>query len=57
MQIAATLYGISMMLWLGATNIQAHGSPDFDGNGKVEFADFLIFATGFGKQTGEELNL
>ena len=27
---------------------------DFDGNGKVEFTDFLIFARGFGKSSGDE---
>ena len=28
-------------------------TPDFDGNGTVDFSDFLIFAGGFGKAQGE----
>jgi hypothetical protein len=28
-------------------------TPDFDGNGKVEFSDFLLFAAGFGKTQGQ----
>lgn len=28
-------------------------SPDFDGNGVVDFADFLIFAAGFGSRPGD----
>ena len=27
---------------------------DFDGNGKVEFTDFVIFARGYGKSSGQE---
>jgi formylglycine-generating enzyme required for sulfatase activity len=28
-------------------------SPDFNGNGTVDFPDFLMFAVGFGKRSGE----
>ncbi|MBT3602893.1 MAG: hypothetical protein HOE48_16060 [Candidatus Latescibacteria bacterium] len=33
------------------SNIEA---ADFDGSGRVDFPDFLIFAGGFGKSTGDE---
>lgn len=29
-------------------------TADFDGSGRVDFADFLAFAAGFGKSTGQE---
>ena len=28
-------------------------ASDFDNNGRVEFQDFLIFASGFGKSAGQ----
>ena len=31
-----------------ALQIAAPPSPDFDGNGMVEFADFVLFAGAFG---------
>ena len=45
------LWGLVGFAW---TDILAHGNPDFDGSGKVDFTDFLIFATGFGKQSNED---
>ena len=46
------------LLWSSETSPEAEGGTstgligDFDGNGKVDFADFVIFAANFGKTSG-----
>ena len=37
-----------------ALQVAAPPSPDFDGNGMVEFADFVLFAGAFGYREGDE---
>ena len=29
------------------------GRADFDGSGRIDFTDFIIFAQGFGRQAGQ----
>ncbi len=37
-----------------ALQLASAPSPDFDGNGRVDFADFLLFAGAFGYREGDE---
>ena len=43
---------VSLILY-GALQAAAAPSPDFDGNGAVDFADFFLFADAFGSGAGE----
>ena len=36
------------------TGVAADYPADFDGNGRVEFSDFVLFAQNFGKKVGDE---
>ena len=55
---AIALCGLCALLLFATSDTWSQGSDvaasDFDGNGKVDFSDFLIFAGGFGKTSGEE---
>ncbi len=47
---------LSLILILSSSvlNAQETKSADFDGNGSVDFTDFLAFAQGFGKSAGQD---
>ena len=49
-------FALSLTLLLAAPLLEAQEtkSADFDGNGNVDFTDFLMFAQGFGKSSGQD---
>ena len=49
-------FALSLTLLLAAPLLEAQEtkSADFDGNGNVDFTDFLTFAQGFGKSSGQD---
>ena len=49
-------FALSLTLLLAAPLLEAQEtkSADFDGNGNVDFTDFLMFAQGFGKSAGQD---
>lgn len=51
-----TAIALSLTLFLAAPLLDAQEtkSADFDGNGAVDFTDFLTFAQGFGKSSGQD---
>lgn len=56
--VAKTLGQHGNLLWSSEASPEGEGGTstgligDFDGNGKVDFADFVIFAANFGKTSG-----
>ena len=46
--------GLAVMLYMGQTTANTAASADFDGNGVVEVADFLLFVEAFGARQGHE---
>ena len=46
-EVASPALGVALQL-------AAPPSPDFDGNGRVDFADFVLFAGAFGYREGDE---
>jgi hypothetical protein len=44
---------VTVILVWGATALAQTKGPDFNGNGRVDFDDFFLFAEGFGARQGE----
>lgn len=49
----ATALGLALLLATAFLAAQETNSADFNGDGAVDFSDFLIFAQGFGKSAGQ----
>ena len=53
MKYTAIVLSLTLFLAVPLLNAQETKSADFDGNGTVDFTDFLTFAQGFGKSAGQ----
>lgn len=49
----ATALGLALLLATAFLAAQETNSADFNGDGAVDFSDFLLFAKGFGKSAGQ----
>lgn len=54
MKYTAIVLSLILILTSSLLNAQETKSADFDGNGAVDFTDFLTFAQGFGKSSGQD---
>lgn len=54
MKYIAVALSLTLLLSSSLLDAQETKSADFDGNGKVDFTDFLAFAQGFGKSAGQD---
>ena len=45
---------LAVLLYMGQATANTAASADFDGNGVVEVADFLLFVEAFGSRQGHE---
>ncbi len=53
MKYTAIVLSLTLLLAAPLLDAQETKSADFDGNGTVDFTDFLTFAQGFGKSAGQ----
>ncbi len=53
MKYTAIVLSLTLFLAVPLLDAQETKSADFDGNGTVDFTDFLTFAQGFGKSAGQ----
>ena len=54
MKYIAIALSLTLLLSSPLLYAQETKSADFDGNGSVDFTDFLMFAQGFGKSDGQD---
>ena len=54
MKYTAIVLSLTLILIAPLLDAQETKSADFDGNGTVDFTDFLAFAQGFGKSAGQD---
>ena len=57
MKYTAIVLSLTLILAAPLLNAQETKSADFDGNGTVDFTDFLAFAQGFGKSQARMISM